>query len=180
MLSLPQGDQDFSHGVVATGMRAPELVRSLGVRLPLLAERGYHVQLRPQAGVPPVPVLFKDFGFVLTPMEHGPRLAGKVDLVRDGSLPSLERARTMLDQARQLWPALDGAGARFWMGERPSTPDSLPVLGRIEAAPNLFLACGHGHFGLTGAPMSARLVTAALLDNSAPIDPRPYALARFH
>jgi glycine/D-amino acid oxidase-like deaminating enzyme len=126
-----------------------------------------------------VPVLFKDFGFVLTPMQSGPRLAGKVDLVRDASALRLERAQTMLDQARRLWPALVGDGARFWMGERPSTPDSLPVLGRIEAVPNLLLACGHGHFGLTGAPMSARLVTAALLGVSAPIDPRPYALSRF-
>jgi glycine/D-amino acid oxidase-like deaminating enzyme len=53
------------------------------------------------------------------------------------------------------------------------------VLGRIEAVPNLFLACGHGHFGLAGAPMSARLVAAALLGSSPPIDPQPYALSRF-
>lgn len=179
MLSTPQGDQTFSHVVVAAGMRAPELVRGLGVRVPLLAERGYHVQLPAQAGMPPVPVLFKDQGFVLTPMERGPRLAGKVDLQRDGSPPMLDRARAMLEQAQKLWPALQGEGATFWMGERPSTPDSLPVLGRIAAVPNLFLACGHGHFGLVGAPMSARLVAAALLGHAPPIDPQPYALARF-
>jgi glycine/D-amino acid oxidase-like deaminating enzyme len=180
VLNTPHGDQAFSQVIVAAGMRARELVRSLGVRVPLLAERGYHVQLPPQAGVPPVPVLFKDHGFVLTPMERGPRLAGKVDLQRDGSAPHLDRARTMLEQAKQLWPALDGDGATFWMGKRPSTPDSLPVLGRAEAVPNLFLACGHGHFGLAGAPMSARLVAATLLGSSTPIDPQPYALSRCH
>lgn len=180
VLSTPQGDRHCDQVVIAAGMRAPELVRSLGVRVPLLAERGYHVQLAPQSGLPPMPVLFKDQGFVLTPMERGPRLAGKVDLQRDHSAPGLERARAMLDQARQLWPALEGEGATFWMGERPSTPDSLPVLGRVEAVPNLFLACGHGHTGLVGAPMSARLVAAALLGSAPPIDARPYALSRFH
>jgi glycine/D-amino acid oxidase-like deaminating enzyme len=179
VLGTPHGDQAFSQVVVAAGISARELVRSLGVRLPLLAERGYHVQLPPQADLPPVPVLFKDQGFVLTPMERGPRLAGKVDLQRDGSAPRLDRARAVLDQARQLWPALKGDGATFWMGERPSTPDSLPVLGRADAVPNLFFACGHGHFGLVGAPMSARLVAAALLGIAPPIDPLPYALSRF-
>jgi glycine/D-amino acid oxidase-like deaminating enzyme len=179
-LNTPQGDQAFAQVVIAAGMRAPQLVRGLGVRLPLLAERGYHVQLRPQAGAPPVPVLFKDHGFVLTPMQRGLRLAGKVDLARDHSAPRLDRARAMLEQARKLWPALDADGATFWMGERPCTPDSLPVLGRVESIANLFLACGHGHFGLTGAPMSARLVAAALLGSSPPIDARPYALSRFH
>lgn len=180
VLSTPQGDQTFSQVVVAAGMRSPELVHSLGVHLPLLAERGYHVQLPPQPGGPPVPVLFKDQGFVLTPMERGPRIAGKVDLQREKSACRLDRARAMLDQAKQLWPSLDGEGATFWMGERPSTPDSLPVLGRVQAVANLFLACGHGHFGLAGAPMSARLVAADMLGSSPPIDPLPYALARFH
>ena len=178
-VSTALGRQVFQHVVVAAGMAAPELVRPLGLRVPLLAERGFHAQLLPQTGLPPVPVLFKDLGFVLTPMQGGPRLAGKVHLQGHNRPPQLERAHAMFEQARRLWPSLQGEGASYWMGERPSTPDSLPVLGRVEGLPHLHLACGHGHFGLTGAPMSARLVCAALLGSTPPIDPRPYALSRF-
>jgi D-amino-acid dehydrogenase len=178
-LTTPRGEQRFSHVVVAAGMHSVAMVRRLGVSLPLLAERGYHVQLPPQPGVPPVPVVFKEHGFVLTPMARGPRLAGKVDLAREGAPPDHDRAQSMLTKARQLWPALQGDGATLWMGARPSTPDSLPVLGAVEAIPGLVLACGHGHFGLTGAPMSARLVAASILGIAPPIDPRPYAITRF-
>ena len=46
------------------------------------------------------------------------------------------------------------------MGSRPSTPDSLPVIGRASRARNVVYAFGHGHTGLTGAPMTAELVAA--------------------
>jgi D-amino-acid dehydrogenase len=65
------------------------------------------------------------------------------------------------------------------MGFRPSMPDSLPVLDQAPGLPGLFLAFGHGHFGLTGGPPSARLV-AQLVNGTKPgIDPAPYACTRF-
>lgn len=47
-----------------------------------------------------------------------------------------------------MYPALNGAGATFWMGDRPSTPDSLPVIERPSRAGNVLYAFGHGHSGL--------------------------------
>jgi D-amino-acid dehydrogenase len=35
----------------------------------------------------------------------------------------------MLKQAKRLCPALNSGGASYWMGHRPSLPDSLPVIG---------------------------------------------------
>jgi glycine/D-amino acid oxidase-like deaminating enzyme len=65
------------------------------------------------------------------------------------------------------------------MGHRPSTPDSLPVLGEAPGRPGLFFSFGHGHFGMTGSPPSARLV-AQLVNGTPPsIDPAPYACSRF-
>ncbi|KCV38835.1 FAD dependent oxidoreductase domain protein [Bordetella bronchiseptica 00-P-2796] len=75
---------------------------------------------------------------------------------------------------------MNGEGARFWMGSRPSTPDSLPVIDRARAARNVIYAFGHGHSGLTGAPMTARMAAALLAQERPPIDPNPYRVARFH
>ena len=65
------------------------------------------------------------------------------------------------------------------MGHRPSSPDSLPFLGEAPKHSGLFVATGHGHFGMTGGPPSARLV-ARMINNEPPgIDTLPYAVNRF-
>lgn len=166
--------------VVCAGMQTQGLLAPLGVNVPLLAERGYHAQLPRQDGLPEVPVLFKSHGFVLTPMRQGPRLAGKAEITAPDAPPNERRMQGLLEQARRCWPALRVEGAVFWRGDRPSTADSLPVIGPVLAgAPRLLVAGGHGHTGLTGAPMTARIIRAQLQGEPSPIDARPYALARF-
>ena len=65
-------------------------------------------------------------------------------------------------------------------GDYPrTTPDSLPVLGEVPGRPGLFLAFGHGHFGMTGGPPSARLVAQIVNGERPGIDPAPYACTRF-
>src|SRR4051794_14598853 len=65
------------------------------------------------------------------------------------------------------------------MGFRPSTPDSLPVLGEAPGRKGLYLAFGHGHFGMTGGPPSARLVARMIADEPLGIDPLCYSATRF-
>jgi D-amino-acid dehydrogenase len=65
------------------------------------------------------------------------------------------------------------------MGCRPSIPDSLPVIGRCPAAPDVVLAFGHGHLGMTGAPMTGRLVAEVLAGRPTAIDLTPYRPDRF-
>lgn len=68
---------------------------------------------------------------------------------------------------------------RRWLGFRPSTPDSLPVIDRSPRAPNLVYAFGHGHIGLTCAPATGRLVAALVAHDTPTIDLRPFAITRF-
>jgi glycine/D-amino acid oxidase-like deaminating enzyme len=81
--------------------------------------------------------------------------------------------------AKRMCPGLSDRGAEFWMGCRPSTPDSLPVIDRASRVPNVIYAFGHGHTGLTGAPITGELVAALATDDRPPIDPAPYGLGRF-
>ena len=67
----------------------------------------------------------------------------------------------------------------MWMGHRPSLPDSLPVLGPSRATPDVIYAFGHGHVGMTAAPMTGKIV-AELVDGRSPaIDISPFAAGRF-
>jgi D-amino-acid dehydrogenase len=112
-------------------------------------------------------------------MEDGLRVAGTVEFAGLHAPPDERRAALLAAHARRLFPDLTHGEPRLWMGFRPSTPDSLPILGAAPGRPGLFLAFGHGHFGMTGGTPGARLVAALMLGTPPPIDPAPYRPSRF-
>ncbi len=63
--------------------------------------------------------------------------------------------------ARAMFPGL-GTPDREWMGFRPSMPDSLPVIGPSRGGADVLLAFGHGHIGLTLAPVTAEIIADML------------------
>ncbi|MDX6748584.1 FAD-dependent oxidoreductase [Geminicoccaceae bacterium 1502E] len=165
--------------VVATGAWSRELLDPLGITIPLESERGYHAMMPSPNIELRMPISVKNLGFGLTPMEDGIRAAGTVEIGGLQAPPNEQRALALIEHARRIFPDLQTGEPRLWMGHRPSTPDSLPILGEAPGRPNLFLAVGHGHFGLTGGPPSARLI-ARLINREAPgLDPARYAIDRF-
>ena len=65
------------------------------------------------------------------------------------------------------------------MGFRPSTPDSLPVIGPSPKGKDVIYAFGHGHLGLTMAAITARMVADTIAGRPSEIDPAPYRVSRF-
>lgn len=165
--------------VVAAGIDSAAFARMLGDRLPLQAERGYHVML-PDPGIrPAIKISNREHMFGITPMEHGVRIAGTVEIASPDAPMDENRARAMLEHAQRMYPELNPAGATFWMGSRPSTPDSLPIIDRSSGAQNVIYAFGHGHFGLTGAPITADIVAAHFIGRPPPVPVEPYQANRF-
>lgn len=165
--------------VLAAGLASAPLARGLGDKIPMQAERGYHVML-PEPGVrPKVKVGNRDQMFGLTPMRDGVRISGTVEITNPQAPADMRRAATLLHNAQRMYPALNGAGATFWMGDRPSTPDSLPVIDRAGRAGNVIYAFGHGHSGLTGAPMTGQLVADLLAGQQPGMDVSAFRRDRF-
>ncbi|MCX7363996.1 MAG: FAD-dependent oxidoreductase [Alphaproteobacteria bacterium] len=165
--------------VVAAGAYSLRLLAPLGIRVPLETERGYHVMLPTPNVSLTTTISNKSRSFGVTPMEHGLRVAGTVEIAGLDAPPDERRAKALLANIRTMFPDVNTEGHRFWMGFRPSTPDSLPILGTVESRPGLFLAFGHGHFGMTGGPPSARLVSRLINRQATGIDAAPYAPQRF-
>ena len=165
--------------VIAAGIESRKLAALLGDTVPLEAERGYHAMLPDPKVRPAIKISNRDFMFGLTPMENGVRIAGTVEFAKPGTPMDESRAQGLLIRAKEMYPQLNTEGATFWMGSRPSTPDSLPVIDYASRARNVIYAFGHGHTGLTGAPMTARLVKEFLAGEEASIDVSPYRLGRF-
>lgn len=173
------GDLSFDRVVVAAGAWSLELLKPLGVRFPLETERGYHVQVEQPGVISSYPMLFKSRGFSASPMERGLRFAGTVEIAGLHYPPDTRRTDALLKNAKKLFPKLNTENHKIWMGFRSSTPDTLPVLSQCDALPGLFIACGHGHTGLTAAATSGRLIAELVSGQATFIDPAPYRLGRF-
>lgn len=165
--------------VVAAGAWSNKVLAPLGVKVPLEAERGYHVELSEPSIELPMPIIHQSRAIGATPMEGGLRLAGWVDIGGLDAPPDEKRGAAMLKQGIAMFPGLSFHKSSFWMGFRPGTPDSLPVLGEVRRKPGLFLAFGHGHTGMTAGAITGRLVSQLILREKAVLDPAPFALERF-
>jgi len=170
---------DVDAVVVAAGAWSRELTRRLGHKVALDTERGYHVTL-PDPGVKPrLPIHIADFGFVATPLEHGLRFAGTVELGGLAAPPNWGRAEILLKRGRQVFPGLKEEGRSQWMGFRPSVPDSVPVISGSPRLPNAYFAFGHGHLGLTYGAITGRLIADLAAGRDPGLDMRPYRVDRW-
>ena len=165
--------------VVAAGAHSDALSAQLGSGVPLETERGYHLMLASLSVVPRAPVASAERKYFVTPMEHGLRIAGTVELAGLDAPPNFARADALLEQARRLLPGLDGTAVSRWMGHRPSLPDSLPVIGRAVRASNAWLAFGHGHVGLTAAAPTGEIIADLIAGRAPFLDLRPFSADRF-
>ncbi len=147
--------------VIAAGAYSRALARQAGDRIPLDTERGYHTEYDMASPRLTRPACPSTRGFYLCPMQGRLRVAGTVELGGLTAPPSPHRIAALDKGAREIFPDLP-VPSRSWMGLRPSMPDSLPVIGPSRAGPEVLMAFGHGHIGLTLAPVTARLIADSI------------------
>ncbi|MDG9889991.1 MULTISPECIES: NAD(P)/FAD-dependent oxidoreductase [Pseudomonas] len=148
--------------VVSAGAWSSELLKPLGVRVPLEAQRGYHLRFPGAEDMIQRVVVLADRKVFMTPMLGGLQAAGTVEFGGLDRLASSKRALLLAGHAKSALVDLDVSGPVQWMGHRPCLPDSMPVLGEIPAHPGLWCAFGHGHLGLTGAAGTGHLLAQAM------------------
>jgi D-amino-acid dehydrogenase len=175
-----QGPVDAREAVVALGPWATDLLEPMGIDLPLAVKRGYHLHFRPRgnAGLTR-PVVDAELGYCVAPMEQGLRLTTGAEFADRDAPPTPVQFDRLLPQARALFPLGEKVEAQPWMGSRPCFADSLPVIGRAPGQPELWLACGHAHWGLTLGPVTGRLLAEMMTGATPFCDPAPYAAERF-
>jgi D-amino-acid dehydrogenase len=177
------GDLAADAAIVCAGAYSKPLAAALGDKAPLETERGYHLMIRDPEVMPRIPTADADGKFVATPMDTGLRFAGTVELAGLAAPPDWRRAQILLEQGRKMLPGLAASHPQerisVWMGHRPSLPDSLPVLGPSGATPDVIYAFGHGHVGMTSAPMTGKIVADLVAGRRPSIDIGPFSVGRF-
>ncbi|MDP7666612.1 MAG: FAD-binding oxidoreductase [Rhodospirillales bacterium] len=173
------GEYGAATVVIAAGVWSKALARMLGTRVSLEAQRGYHVML-PDPGVDArLMTTLADRNLVMSPMEHGLRITGIAEFAHPDAPPNYAHADRILAQAAEMVPGLNTEGGTRWMGPRPATPDSLPVIGRAPHHEKVVFAFGHGQNGLQMGAITGKLVAELVAGRPPSVDLAPFRPDRF-
>lgn len=153
--------------VLAGGVWSNELLRPLGSTAPLESQRGYHIQMQYGEAKPTRNVFWHEVKTLATPMVGGLRFAGTAEIAGLEAVPNTRRFELLEKVANRMYAGLKPAGSTQWMGHRPCTPDSLPLIGEHPRQKDIICAFGHGHVGLSGASFTSRAVTS-IVNGEAP------------
>lgn len=165
--------------VLCAGAWSRRMAERIGTRVPVEACRGYHINLPQPGTMPRHMVVPTDFSCAITPMRMGLRLAGTAEFAGLDAEPDWRRARKLVEVARAVFPGIETEGYSEWAGNRPLTPDSVPIIDRDPNNANVIFAFGHGFYGLTLAAITGRLVTELVAGAPASVDLKPYRVSRF-
>ena len=165
--------------VIAAGAWSTELSSQLGDRIPFESERGYHVMVKGADTGLKIQTISADKKFVLSPMEEGLRIAGNVEFSGLRKPPNMHRADALLKHARPMFRKFEVGEVSRWMGHRPGTPDSIPVIDRAGSADNVIYAFGHGHQGLIAGAVTGKVVSEMASGQPSSVDLTPFRRDRF-
>jgi D-amino-acid dehydrogenase len=175
-----RGEFRSQYIVLAAGAWSPKLVRNLGPKLPVQAAKGYSISVkRPEVG-PRIPLYLSEAKVALTPLEDSLRLAGTMELVGLDIRVNPRRAEMIIRNAEgYLKPAESLEIIEIRCGLRPCSPDGLPIIDRCPGYDNLFIATGHGMLGITLAPLTGKLVSQLVDDETLDINMTMLSATRF-
>ena len=160
---------EVSSAVVCAGVWSAPLLAPFGLKAPLEAARGYHVQMPGAKAHADAPVLYADANILVTPMTGRVRATSFMEFAGTHAPPDPRKPAWLRDTLRGLgYPCADQPPS--WVGSRPVLPDYLPAMGRVPNVPNLLYAFGHQHIGLTLSAVTARAM-ADLVSGRVPAVP---------
>jgi glycine oxidase len=150
---------------MANGAWSSDLVRPLGVMLPVKPMRGQMLAVRTVPRV--VNQIVYGRHMYLVPRPDGETLIGAtvedVGFRKEVTLAGLEE---LIQAGRRVAPGImDEPVMRTWAGLRPGSPDGLPLVGPLDELPGLLLAVGHHRNGILLGPMTGVLLKQWLVDH---------------
>ena len=179
-----KGERLARNTVVAAGARSYQLLRPLGIKLPLRPVKGYSLSFQlgiDQACTPTIPVVDEGLHVAITPLGHQIRIAGMAELSGfNGSIPR-RRMHSLFNMLGDVYPDIaknlvleDGAQ---WHGFRPVSAYGVPLIGRAPIK-GLSVNTGHGHMGWTFCAGAGALMADILLDRRAAIEAGAFSLLK--
>ena len=168
--------------LIAGGSWSAEILRRLGIHLPLQAGKGYSLTLPNPKQLPQLCSIFCEAKVAITPMNGTLRFAGTME-VGDLSLKiNPQRVKGIVRSIQPYFPAFseqDFAEIQPWAGLRPVSPDGMPYIGRAPHHENVMIATGHAMMGLSLAPITGKIVADILAQSDPGFAMERLAVDRF-
>ena len=165
--------EEYDAVVIASGAWLSDLARPFGVKTPVQAGRGYSFTI-PIESVPAGPVYFPAQRVACTPVGDRLRVAGMMEFRPADAGLDTRRIEAIVDAARPLLKGAElGSRRDEWVGARPCTSDGLPLVGATRD-PRVFVAGGHGMWGITLGPATGRLLAEQMLTGVVPDQLKPF------
>ncbi|MFI5412154.1 D-amino acid dehydrogenase [Kaistia sp. UC242_56] len=176
-----RGEITADRFVAAMGSFTPQLLKPLGLRVPVYPVKGYSitVSIVDESRAPVSTVMDETYKIAITRLGDRIRVGGMAEIAGfNRDLPPSRKATLVYSVEDLFGGAGDQSQASYWTGLRPMTPDGTPVIGATEYS-NLYLNTGHGTLGWTMACGSGKLL-ADLIDGKKPdIQSDDLSLARY-
>ncbi len=171
--TCPGGIEQYDAIVLAPGAWSGELARSAGVRTAVQAGRGYSFSCTPDQ-IPANPVYFPAQRVACTPLGDRLRVAGMMEFRPADARFDPRRIDALVAAATPLLRGGDlSRRTDEWVGPRPVTPDGLPLIGATAAA-GVYLAGGHGMWGITLGPATGELLAELVVTGRTPPELAPF------
>ena len=158
-LTTTVGAIEADHVVVAAGVWTRRFADDVGLALPITPAKGYHVEFAGAVEDAQRPIYFADAHCVATPLEGRLRIAGTLEIGTDPETVDLRRVEALREAGERFLGALPEP-SHIWLGQRPLSADSMPLIGPLPGDPRVVIASGHGTLGITLAPVTGELVAA--------------------
>jgi len=161
---------DADEYVVCAGIWSENIVRDLGIRIPMQPGKGYSLTMQKPASLPQVCAILSEARVAVTPMDGSLRFAGTMELGDIDETIDAARVRGIVKSVASYYPDIPPAHlnrATVRTGLRPCSPDGLPYVGRVSRYANLSVATGHAMMGVSLGPVTGKLI-AEMLSGEAP------------
>jgi D-amino-acid dehydrogenase len=163
--------------VVATGSWLNELASSLGVRIRVQSGRGYSFSV-PTNGPVPAPIYIPATRVACTPYRGGLRVGGSMEFRSPDAPLEMNRVSAIIKSAKPVLRGVDWESiSDEWVGSRPVAADSLPLIGATKV-PGVFVAGGHGMWGITLGPVTGKLLAEQIVTGNETAALRAFAPLR--
>jgi D-amino-acid dehydrogenase len=153
--------------VVATGSWLNDLAPSLGVRMRVQSGRGYSFSVSTDQPVP-APIYVPAARVACTPYRGRMRVGGSMEFRSVDAPLDPNRVATIVKAAKPVLSGVDWESiSDVWVGSRPVTADSRPLVGATKVS-GVFVAGGHGMFGMTLGAVTGKLLAEQMITGNQP------------
>ena len=176
--------RSFDSVVMCAGLASAQLLRPLGLTIPMVAVFGYSISapIREPLNAPRNALMDERYKVAISRLGQRVRVAGSAEIGGSLGVKRAASIQTLYKVLHDWFPGAAqhahlGAHVQEWKGARPMLPDGPPIIGN-SGIPGVWLNLGHGASGWALSCGSARVLADLMAGKNPAIDTNGLDISR--